>query len=93
MNFILLIRLNQPKSQISFHTKRVHHRTLFSRITLGMNELISKQLKFNKKFQYQHFFMRIIFTMLGIFYKWMSNFATERPRTTFFMDLGDGSLR
>lgn len=27
--------------------------------------------------------MRIIFTMLGIFYKWMSNFATERPRTTF----------
>ena len=21
--------------------------------------------------------------MLGIFYKWMSNFATERPRTTF----------
>ena len=48
-----------------------------------MNELMSKQLKFNKKFQYQHFFMRIIFTMLGIFYKWMSNFATERPRTTF----------
>ena len=38
-----------PLSPTRSHLLWVHHKTLFSRITLRMNELMSKQLKFNKK--------------------------------------------